>query len=393
MFFFASADQLPKTGNRERASLGLQHWNERVAKLEDGADADLALALTEDSLGRRLLEALFANSPFLTQCAVLEAPFFARLLRDGPAPLFDGLMETLGAKGAESDRAAVMSGLRRARRRVALLVALADLTGHWSLDEVTAALTRFADAALSAALGHLFRRAESRGELASRGPNWPDRGCGLVLLAMGKYGAGELNYSSDVDLIVLFDPERIDYRGRRSAQEAMVRLTRDLVTLIEERTGDGSVFRVDLRLRPDPGAMPLAISLDSALTYYESMGQNWERAAMIKARAAAGDLEVGRVFLSELRPFVWRKHLDFSAIQDIHSIKRQINAQKGGGRIALLGQNIKLGRGGIREIEFFCQTQQLIWGGRIRSCAIAARSPRWPRWPRSNGSTGKLPRR
>ena len=364
MFFLASVDQLPKIGNAERASLGLQHWNERVAKVEDGELAGFLRALAENPAGRRLLEAVFSNSPFLTQCALLDLAFFARLVRNGPEDPFEDLIAALKTAGAAPDRAALMAGLRVARRRAALLIALTDLAGHWSLDQVTAALTRFADEALTAALAHLLRAAEARGELALEDPDRPVQDCGLVLLAMGKYGAGELNYSSDIDLIVLFDPARIDYRGRRSVQEAMVRLTRDLVTVLEERTGDGYVFRVDLRLRPDPGAMPLAISLVAALTYYESMGQNWERAAMIKARPAAGDLEIGRAFLAELSPFVWRKHLDFWAIQDIHSIKRQINAHKGGGRIALKGQNIKLGRGGIREVEFFAQTQQLIYGGR-----------------------------
>jgi glutamate-ammonia-ligase adenylyltransferase len=362
LFFLASADQLPRLGSAERASLGLQHWNEQVAKLEDGELAEFARGLAGEAAGRGLLDAVFSNSPFLTQCALLDPLFFAGLLRDGPEEPFEGLIAELEA--AAPERPDLMRGLRVARRRAALLVALADLTGHWSLEQVTAALTRFADAALSAALIHLLRQAEARGEIALAAPAHPLPGCGLVLLAMGKYGAGELNYSSDIDLIALFEPERIDYRGRRSVQEAMVRLMRDLVTVLEERTGDGYVFRVDLRLRPDPGAMPLAISLGAALTYYESMGQNWERAAMIKARPAAGDLEIGRAFLAELGPFVWRKNLDFWAIQDIHSIKRQINAHKGGGKIALEGQNIKLGRGGIREVEFFAQTQQLIYGGR-----------------------------
>jgi glutamate-ammonia-ligase adenylyltransferase len=153
----------------------------------------------------------------------------------------------------------------------------------------------------------------ARNEIVLRKPDRPLEDCGVVILAMGKLGAAELNYSSDIDIIVLFDPARIDYRGRRTIQEAMVRLTRDLVTLMEERTGDGYVFRVDLRLRPDPGAMPLALSIDAALTYYESMGQNWERAAMIKARPVAGDLALGEAFLRELAPFVWRKNLDFWA--------------------------------------------------------------------------------
>ena len=151
-----------------------------------------------------------------------------------------------------------------------------------------------------------------------------------------------------------------------------MRLTRDLVRLMEERSRDGYVFRSDLRLRPDPGSTPLAISVLAALTYYESIGQNWERAALIKARPVAGDREAGDAFLKRLSPFIWRKNLDFAAIRDIHSIKRQINAAKGGGTFAVAGHNIKLGRGGIREIEFFVQTQQLIWGGREPSLRASA---------------------
>ena len=143
-----------------------------------------------------------------------------------------------------------------------------------------------------------------------------------------------------------------------------MRLTRDLVQLMEERTGDGYVFRTDLRLRPDPGATQLALSTDAALIYYESFGQNWERAALIKARPCAGDLEAGRQLIEELAPFIWRKYLDFAAIADVHAMKRQIHAHRGFEYIAVAGHNIKLGRGGIREIEFFVQTQQLIAGGR-----------------------------
>ena len=257
-----------------------------------------------------------------------------------------------------------MAGLRHSRRRVALAVAIADIAGHWPLERITGSLSDFADAALSTSLSHLLLQAHDRGDLALDDPAEPERNCGLAILAMGKLGAGELNYSSDIDLIVVYDPEIVPYRGTRVLPEFLVRLTRDLVTILEQRTAQGYVFRVDLRLRPDPAAMPLAISYNAAMTYYESMGQNWERAAMIKARPAAGDLAVGRAFLAELRPFVWRKHLDFWAIQDVHSIKRQIHSHKGGGSIALAGHNIKLGRGGIREIEFFVQTQQLIYGGR-----------------------------
>jgi glutamate-ammonia-ligase adenylyltransferase len=184
------------------------------------------------------------------------------------------------------------------------------------------------------------------------------------VLAVGKLGAGELNYSSDIDLIVLFDPDKARVSGDIGAQALFTRMAQDLVRMMAERTDEGYVFRTDLRLRPDPGSTPAALSLPAAILYYESAGQNWERAALIRARPVAGDLEAGQTFLAALTPFLWRKHLDFAAIQDIHSIKRQIHAQRGGTRIAVAGHNIKLGRGGIREIEFFAQTQQLIWGGR-----------------------------
>ena len=181
---------------------------------------------------------------------------------------------------------------------------------------------------------------------------------------MGKHGAFELNYSSDIDLIVFFDRARARFVGDGDVQSFFVRLTRSLVGLLEDRTADGYVFRTDLRLRPDAGATQVALSTAAAHGYYETVGQNWERAAMIKARCCAGDIEAGEIFLDELAPFIWRKSLDFAAIADVHAMKRQIHAHKGIGGISVLGQNVKLGRGGIREIEFFAQTQQLIAGGR-----------------------------
>src|SRR5690606_2200228 len=175
---------------------------------------------------------------------------------------------------------------------------------------------------------------------------------------------GELNYSSDIDLIVLFDRTVIRVCGERDPTTVFVKLTKRLVAILNERTADGYVFRTDLRLRPDPGTTNIAMSTDAALQYYESRGQNWERAALIKARPVAGDKAAGEAFLAELTPYIWRKYLDYAAIADIHSIKRQIRDHRGHEEIAVAGHNIKLGTGGIREIEFFVQTQQLIAGGR-----------------------------
>ncbi len=361
--YLPEVSALPGAIDPSRAEPWLERWS--AAAAPDPAVADLAEFLTQDPAGQRLLRAIFANSPFLGHCLIADIGLLPAVLKQGPGEVLKKVLETLENETAGlTVQAELMKSLRIARRRAAFCIAFADICGLWDVSEVTGALSDFADTAVEAALASTLRQAAARDEIGLADAAVPTRGCGIAILGMGKLGSRELNYSSDIDLIVIFDPERVDYRHARGVQQGMVRLTRDLMRCLDDRTGDGYVFRTDLRLRPDPGAMPLAISLNAALTYYESLGQNWERAAMIKARPIAGDLELGKSFLRELRPFVWRKHLDFWAIQDVHSIKRQINAHKGGSVVAINGHNIKLGRGGIREIEFFAQTQQLIWGGR-----------------------------
>ena len=229
---------------------------------------------------------------------------------------------------------------------------------------VTRALTDVADTAVGAAVDYLLAGVARAGRLAPPDPAHPAAGSGYVVLAMGKMGAHELNYSSDVDLIVFYDPAAAALPPDSEPGLLYIRLTRDLVRLLQQRTADGYVFRVDVRLRPDPASTQIAISLPAALDYYERAGQNWERAAMIKARPCAGDVAVGETVLKALAPFVWRKHFDYAAVADVHAMKSQIHAFRGHGEIAVEGHNIKLGRGGIREIEFFVQTQQLIAGGR-----------------------------
>jgi glutamate-ammonia-ligase adenylyltransferase len=312
-----------------------------------------------------LLTAVFGNSPYVSHLIVSEAAHFYSVLAEGPDPVFNKLLNDLaGLATGTPDEANLMRELRIAKRRAHLTIAIADIVRAWPLKRITRALSDFADAAVAAAAACLLREAANVGELELPQPGNPVGESGLVILGLGKLGARELNYSSDIDLIVLFDLDRVRYRGRKTARECFVKLTRGLVRLLQDATQDGYVLRVDLRLRPDPSSTPLAMSTIAAETYYEGMGQNWERAAMIKARVIAGDVPAGEEFLRNLRPFIWRKHLDFAAIQDIHSIKRQIHAVKGHREIAVGGHNIKIGRGGIREIEFFAQTQQLIWGGR-----------------------------
>lgn len=364
-YLMPDPDLLPRPGDTEAVAVFTERWMEAAARADDPDIMEFARTVADSDRCAPLLAGISGNSPFLSQCLLADMNFSRRLFSSEPDIIFENILSEIDlhgdSPGAIED---VMQSLRVARRKAALTIGLADICGAWSLEKVTTALSRFAETALRAACAHLLAHASRTGELALPHPDDPQKESGLIVLGMGKLGARELNYSSDIDLIILFEPDRVEYTGKASIQQYFVRFAHGLVRIMDERTKDGYVFRTDLRLRPDPGSTPPAISTIAAEIYYEGAGQNWERAAMIKARPVAGDIEAGNLFLDHLRPFIWRKNLDFAAIQDIHSIKRQINAHRGGAEIALAGHNIKLGRGGIREIEFFAQTQQLIWGGR-----------------------------
>ncbi|MES0868871.1 bifunctional [glutamine synthetase] adenylyltransferase/[glutamine synthetase]-adenylyl-L-tyrosine phosphorylase [Pseudovibrio sp. SCP19] len=344
--------------------LGNRHLKDLIEKLER---KDLISEFEQLCQGtphlRSFIKGFMVNAPFLRETMLRDVQRFLRILNTPPEETIAILLQDCLNARPESE-AELMQSLRLAKQELALTVALADIAGAWPLENVTGALTKFADASLTACLRFCLRELETRGKFIPVDHEEPEKDAGYFILAMGKHGAGELNYSSDIDLIVLYDPERSRLIGGAEAPVEFVRITRRIVKLMNERTGDGYVFRTDLRLRPDPGATPLAISVPAALVYYESLGQNWERAALIKARPCAGDIDAGEIFLEEIRPFVWRKYLDYAAISDVHSIKRQIHAHKGFSKITVAGHNVKLGRGGIREVEFFAQTQQLIAGGR-----------------------------
>ncbi|MFZ1110352.1 MAG: bifunctional [glutamine synthetase] adenylyltransferase/[glutamine synthetase]-adenylyl-L-tyrosine phosphorylase [Rhodomicrobium sp.] len=314
------------------------------------------------------LSGAFAGSSYLFSLAERQPRQLLAALNEPPEERFAAILSRAAedAAKAQSQRD-IMSILRRAKNEAALLIALADLGGVWDQDEATRRLSEAADSFVGLAVRFLFTRAAQAGQCLPPDLETPERASGFIVLAMGKYGAHELNYSSDIDLIVFFDREAARLAPHVEPQAFFVRLTRDLVHILQERTADGYVFRTDLRLRPDPGSTQAAISTAAAFRYYESLGQNWERAAFIKARPVAGDIEAGVAFLDALSPYIWRKYLDYNAIADIHAMKRQIHAAKGHERIAVAGHNLKLGRGGIREIEFFVQSQQLIAGGRQRA--------------------------
>lgn len=346
----------------DRARRALDDWLGGIASEEASA---IGRMLVDSPTARTVLEGIAESSPYLFDLVRADARRAARLLRCDPETHFARLVATTAAAVSGTDDEAEVSRLLRAlKAEAALLIALCDIGGVWPVMRVTQALTTLADTAVELALRHLLQREVARGRMDFREGEDIGERCGLVVLAMGKMGAGELNYSSDIDLIVFFDPEMHAVAEGIETQPFFVRLTQGLARLLQQRTADGYVFRVDLRLRPDPASTPVAISTAAAVHYYEREGRTWERAAMIKARRCAGDTRVAQDFAAAIAPFIWRKHLDFAALADVHDMKRQMQAFKGHGEIAVVGHNVKIGRGGIREIEFFAQTQQLIAGGR-----------------------------
>ncbi|WP_439573548.1 bifunctional [glutamine synthetase] adenylyltransferase/[glutamine synthetase]-adenylyl-L-tyrosine phosphorylase [Phreatobacter sp.] len=333
--------------------------------IEDRAVAAELEKVLKPARVRALVAGILAHSPFLSAIATHRPELLRDSLLLPPGTHFEALAaEAQAACRAAGSDEAIGSVLRTFRSAVAFLAALCDIAGVWSLEQVTAALTRTADLAVGETVAHLMRELAGNGTLKPKDPAAPEADSGYIVLAMGKHGAGELNYSSDIDLIVFFDPDKAPMKAGREPQQVYVRLTQRLVRILQERTADGYVFRTDLRLRPDPGATAVAISTPAALHYYETLGQTWERSAFIKARPCAGDIVAGEALLAEIQPFIWRKYLDYAAVADIHAMKRQIHAFRGHDVLAVEGHNIKLGRGGIREIEFFVQSQQLIAGGR-----------------------------
>jgi [glutamine synthetase] adenylyltransferase / [glutamine synthetase]-adenylyl-L-tyrosine phosphorylase len=352
----------PHVSAPEKAEQRLTDWLTDLAS-EQAATIDHLLA--RFPLARTILLGIAEASPYLFDLVRADGARVVWLLECEPELHLAQLIEkTCREVSYASSEADVMQLLRRMKAEAALQIALCDIGGVWPVMRVTAALTDVAVASVQAALRYLLRQEAARGRLSPPNPDRPEDDSGLVVLAMGKMGAGELNYSSDIDLIVFFDSTAPTLAPDIEPQPFFVRVTQALSRMLQQRTGDGYVFRVDLRLRPDPASTQVAISIASALHYYEREGRTWERAAMIKARPCAGDARAGEALVAEIAPFVWRKHLDFAALADVHDMKRQMQTFRGQSEIAVEGHNVKIGRGGIREIEFFAQTQQLIAGGR-----------------------------
>lgn len=297
------------------------------------------------------LDRAHAHAPYLSR-GLNRLPELAELLASGN---IEAALAWARVSGAGTND--VGAALRREKQAIAVALAIGDLAGALPLLTITKALSDFADRALDAAIVAGVRRRVADFDPATQSP-------GFFALALGKHGARELNYSSDIDPILLYDPELLPRRDRDEPGEAAQRVARTVVETLANVTDEGYVFRVDLRLRPASEVSPLAISIDGALTHYETSALAWERAAFIRARAAAGDTEAGNAFLAAIRPFVWRRSLDFGAIAEIGRLTSQIRASSRGQAVAGPGFDLKKGRGGIREIEFYAQVHQLIHGGR-----------------------------
>ena len=348
---------------QENAVAGLEQLGENAAR----EGKKVILRALKDTSGRAFFSFLFGNSPHLSRLLLRDLEFTEALLTEAPDSLTGQVLDELSATDSCSmSRDQLMRFLRSRRSRVAVLAAVYDCFEIADVMACARLLTSMADHAVRLSVQHLLMERVKRGDLVLKEEPGGVEHCGYFVLAMGKHGSCELNYSSDIDLIVLYDPRWIQYTGNRSLADCFLRVTQGLVNILQTRTGDGYVFRTDLRLRPDASSTPVAITVDFALDYYQRMGRTWERAAMIKARPVAGDLDAGQEFLGRLAPFVWDEAIDFSSVEDIRSMSQQIHDFHGHGAVRAAGHDVKLGRGGIREIEFFVHMHQLAFGGRSR---------------------------
>jgi glutamate-ammonia-ligase adenylyltransferase len=345
----------------------LQSYSKQFGNGEAIGDllAETVLPLSNISSCQSGLACIFEAAPFLADCARANLAWLdAALSKPTADTVAEILADAEGAQSLDLDEMGLRALLRQLKLRIALVTAVAEVSGATTPKDTTEWLALFADKCLDAALDHLVTERFHALGVAVDPTMRPSRQSGLTILALGKHGGLELNYSSDIDIVAFYDLARSPLADNPRVGRIYEKMVRELAAIMQERDETGYVFRTDLRLRPDPGSTPVAISTGAAMSYYESRGQNWERAAWIKARPCAGDIEAGERFLTELSPFIWRKHLDFATIGDIKTIKRQINTAKNVAGRTVLGHNVKLGSGGIREIEFFAQVQQLIAGGR-----------------------------
>lgn len=347
--------------SQERMKHHKKLWKTLLESLQ-GEEKEALSFFVEQEKGKILLEGIFGSSPYLSSLILNNPDWLRENLYSRPEDFIKSCTERLESlRDHFIPRDQMMQEIRRAKSKLCLGLALGDISGVLDLEKLTQSLSVFAEQAIETALYYAFRH--------NIGRDIDLKHCAVSVIGLGKLGGGELNYSSDIDLIIFYHLEKFakffpEYEHDK-IPSIMKRIVLDVQKILSEVTAHGYVFRMDLRLRPDPASTPLAIEIHSALLYYESRARNWERAAFIKARIVAGDIAFGKEFLDHLTPFIWRTNLDYAGLQDIYDIRHQITSAHGRSNTSLTGYNVKLGRGGIRSIEFYVQMLQMVWGGKI----------------------------
>ena len=345
--FAALPDQL-----RASVTDSLTKWEERLAQLN--------LNISPTPAFNAAIAKVWCSSLFVAESCTRKPELLADLVNSGDLSAAyhqNSYVEKLAHTPVES-QAELMTKLRDFRRREMVRIAWRDLAGWAGLSETLTDLSHLADACIQYALDFLYQEAcELRGTpLLSDGS--PQQ---IVVLGMGKLGAYELNYSSDIDLIFAYAEDGVlPDRKETTYGEFFTKLCRNLVKVLDEITVDGFVFRTDIRLRPYGDSGPIIMTFDGMENYYQTQAREWERYAMIKVRQVAGDFKIGAQLMAMFRPFVYRRYLDYGAFEELRSLKAQITQEL---RRKDRMENIKLGPGGIREIEFIGQAFQLIRGG------------------------------
>ncbi len=350
------SEQLPRLSDPDMALNNLDRF---IAATRN--PLSLATLFERDREALPILLQIFSTSQYLSDLLITDSESYDLVRMTEGQPIGrETLVNELGSETAAlNDDAAILAALRRYKRRETLRISYGDIVRGQHLDTVARQISYLADAILEAAVGTARRALEAKRGVPRTPQGTPAR---FVILAMGKLGGVELNYSSDIDLIFLYDQDgNTDGQRPMSNREFFDRLARDVVRLLTEPTELGIAYRVDLRLRPEGERGPVVISLESAMHYYDVLGRTWERQAFVKARPVAGNLDLGQEFLKQLEPWIYRRYLSRADITGIKALKRRIEERTT--REGADALNVKTGHGGIRDIEFVIQFLQLLNGG------------------------------
>ncbi len=309
------------------------------------------------------LQAIFAGSDFLRNLYDKYPVWLDEW--QNKTHSFDDYIQQIKTLNQQTDEARFMAQARLLKTQMAFNIALDDLTGVSDFTTTTQQITIMAEQLIQQCLQFTLLKMRDLFDITANDINATD--CGFTIIALGKLGASELNYSSDVDLLLLYDDTKFTPKNQARAEQIIQQFVVYFIDLIEKRTYEGYLFRTDLRLRPNPSTTPPAIKIGTALIYYESIARNWERMVMIRANPIAGDIALGQEFLQQISPFVWRRSIDYSTLEDIHNLQQQMLKKSHIDGNIWTGYNVKTGKGGIRSCEFYVQMLQLLWGGKYQN--------------------------